>query len=118
MLDRSVARSPPRAPCKPRHPTPTRAAATISSGTALDAANPNLLTPATITFTSPTTYSINGGANQAYTRGGNIAFNGWQVQISGSPATGDTFTVQSNAGGTGDNRNALGKRQLSRSPGC
>jgi flagellar hook-associated protein 1 FlgK len=80
---------------------------TISSGTTLNAANPNLLSPVTIQFTSPTTYSINGGANQAYTSGGNIAFNGWQVQISGSPANGDIFTVKSNAGGTGDNRNAL-----------
>ena len=27
--------------------------------------------------------------------------------VSGTPAAGDTFTVQSNAGGTGDNTNAL-----------
>ena len=58
-------------------------------------------------FTGATTYSINGGANQAYTSGSNISANGWQVQIAGAPVTGDTFTVQSNAGGTGDNRNAL-----------
>jgi flagellar hook-associated protein 1 FlgK len=81
--------------------------ATISSGTTLDAANANLLNPVTIAFTSATTYSINGGANQAYTDGGNIDFNGWEVQISGAPANGDVFTVKSNAGGTGDNRNAL-----------
>ena len=37
----------------------------------------------------------------------NVDLNGWQVQISGTPAAGDTFTVQSNAGGTGDNTNAL-----------
>jgi flagellar hook-associated protein 1 FlgK len=43
----------------------------------------------------------------AYASGGNISVNGWQVQISGAPAAGDTFTVSSNAGGTGDNRNAL-----------
>ena len=30
-----------------------------------------------------------------------------QVQVTGTPATGDTFTVRSNAGGTGDNTNAL-----------
>jgi flagellar hook-associated protein 1 FlgK len=82
-------------------------AAIISSGTVLASSNPNLLTPATIVFTSPTTYTINGGAPNAYTSGGNIALNGWQVQISGAPAAGDTFTVTSNAGGTGDNRNAL-----------
>jgi flagellar hook-associated protein 1 FlgK len=67
-----------------------------------------LLTPATITFANPpSTFSINGGPAQAFTSGGNIDFNGWQVQISGAPAAGDTFTVSSNAGGTGDNRNAL-----------
>jgi flagellar hook-associated protein 1 len=82
-------------------------AATISSGTVLNSANPNLLTPATIAFTTPTTYTVNGGAPNAYTSGGNIDVNGWQVQISGAPASGDSFTVTSNAGGTGDNRNAL-----------
>jgi flagellar hook-associated protein 1 len=82
-------------------------AATISSGTVLNSANPNLLSPVTIAFTSPTTYTINGGAPNAYTSGGNINADGWQVQISGAPASGDSFTVTSNAGGTGDNRNAL-----------
>ena len=82
-------------------------AATISSGTVLDSTNPNLLSPVTIAFTSPTTYTINGGAPNAYTSGGNIDVNGWEVQISGAPASGDSFTVTSNAGGTGDNRNAL-----------
>ena len=82
-------------------------AAIISSGTVLDSTNPNLLSPVTIAFTSPTTYTINGGPANAYTSGGNIAADGWQVQISGAPATGDSFTVTSNAGGTGDNRNAL-----------
>ena len=81
--------------------------ATIGAPTVLDATNPNLLTTASILFTSPTTYSVNGAGSFAYTSGGNIAQNGWQVQISGTPATGDVFTVQSNAGGTGDNSNAL-----------
>ena len=82
-------------------------AATISSGTVTNAADPNLLSPVTIAFTSPTTYTINGGAANTYTSGGNIDVNGWEVQINGAPATGDTFSVTSNAGGTGDNRNAL-----------
>ncbi len=81
--------------------------AAISAGSVIDASNPNLLTPATIQFTSPTTYSVNGAGSYAYTPGGNIAFYGWQVQITGTPQTGDQFTVQSNAGGSGDNRNAL-----------
>ena len=79
----------------------------ISAGDVLDATNANLLTTTNIVFTSATTYSVNGGPNIAYTAGSNIDVNGWRVQVSGAPATGDTFTVRSNAGATGDNRNAL-----------
>jgi len=79
----------------------------ISQGDVLDASNAQLLTSANIVFTSATTYSVNGGAAQAFTAGGNIDVNGWRVQISGAPQTGDTFTVGSNAGATGDNRNAF-----------
>jgi flagellar hook-associated protein 1 FlgK len=82
-------------------------AATISSGTVLDPTDPNLLAPVTIAFTSPTTYTINGVGPNTYTSGGNIDVHGWEVQVSGAPANGDSFTVTSNAGGTGDNRNAL-----------
>jgi len=81
--------------------------AAIGTGTVTDAANPNLLSTVTIAFTSPTTYSINGAGSFTYASGGNIDDNGWQVQITGTPATGDSFTVQSNAGNTGDNTNAL-----------
>ena len=82
--------------------------ATISAGTVLNSGNPNLLAPVTITFANPpSSYSVNGGPAVAYASGGNINVNGWQVQVSGAPAGGDTFTVSSNAGGTGDNRNAL-----------
>jgi flagellar hook-associated protein 1 FlgK len=81
--------------------------ATIGAGTVVNAANPNLLNTTTIKFLTPTTYSVNGAGSFAYTSGGNIALNGWQVAISGTPAVGDVFTVQSNAGGTGDNTNAL-----------
>jgi flagellar hook-associated protein 1 FlgK len=81
--------------------------ATISSGTVTAANNPSLLATTTIQFTSPTTYSVNGAGSFAYSDGGNINLNGWQVQISGAPAVGDVFTVKSNVGGTGDNRNAL-----------
>jgi flagellar hook-associated protein 1 len=81
--------------------------ATIGAGTVLDATNPALLNTTTIQFLTPTTYSVNGAGSFAYTSGGNVDLNGWQVQISGTPAAGDTFTVQSNAGGTGDNTNAL-----------
>jgi flagellar hook-associated protein 1 FlgK len=65
------------------------------------------LTPASIVFATPTTYSINGGAVQTLASTGTIAANGWQVQITGTPAAGDTFNVAQNSGGSGDNRNAL-----------
>jgi flagellar hook-associated protein 1 FlgK len=81
--------------------------ATIGSPTVVNPANAALLNTTTITFTSPTTYSVNGAGSFAYTPGASIAQNGWQTKISGTPATGDVFTVQSNAGGTGDNSNAL-----------
>jgi flagellar hook-associated protein 1 len=81
--------------------------ATISSGTVVNAANPQLLTTATIQFLTPTTYQINGAGNFAYTSGAPISANGWSVAITGTPAAGDTFTVSRNTGGSGDNRNAL-----------
>ena len=81
--------------------------ASIGAGTVLDASNPHLLDTTTIHFLTPTTYSVNGAGSFAYTSGGKIDLNGWQVQISGTPAAGDSFTVQSNAGSTGDNTNAL-----------
>lgn len=81
--------------------------ATVGGVTVTDPANPGLLTGATVQFTSPTTYTVNGGAAQTFT-GGTISQNGWSLALTGTPATGDTFTVGSNAPGvTGDNGNAL-----------
>lgn len=75
--------------------------------------NAALLSTASIVFQNPpTTYSINGGAPQAYTSGQAIAANGWAVTITGVPAAGDTFTVGANTNGTGDNGNALAMAQL------
>ncbi len=82
--------------------------ATISAGEVIDASNANLRAPRTITFTSATQYQISGDPTvYTYTPGANIDANGWRVQINGTPAAGDTFTVSDNVGGTGDNRNAL-----------
>ena len=44
---------------------------------------------------------------QPYTNNMQIDANGWQVSLTGVPAANDQFDVQSNVGGTGDNRNAL-----------
>ena len=95
------------APIRASATTTNSGSGSISAGEVLDATNANLLTTANIVFTSATTFTVNGGPAQAYTAGGDIDVNGWRVQISGAPATGDTFTVRSNAGATGDNRNVL-----------
>ena len=81
---------------------------TISAGEVLDPANPQLRNSVTIRFTSATTYTVTGDPTvYAYTPGSNIDVNGWRVQISGGPASGDSFTVGNNTTGSGDNRNAL-----------
>ncbi len=102
-------------PTKIAAASPVRsAAATTNTGTAviapptvLNPANPQLQTTATITFSSPAAYSINGGPSTAYAPGQTISLNGWSVTLSGAPAAGDTFTVANNSGATGDNSNAL-----------
>jgi len=81
--------------------------ATIDAGTVVDPSDPNLLSTVTLQFIDAGNYSVNGGPPIAYTSGTPITVNGWSTTISGTPAAGDTFTVQSNAGGTGDNSNAL-----------
>ncbi len=77
----------------------------ISSGLVADASNPQLRSTVNIQFTSANTYSVNGVDSFAYTPGATISLNGWQLQISGAPATGDQFTVSDNINGLGDNRN-------------
>lgn len=82
--------------------------ATISKGVVTDAGNAQLRSTVTIQFLSATTYTTDGGTtSNTYTSGQAISVNGWEVTIAGAPASGDTFTVADNAGGTGDNRNAL-----------
>lgn len=81
--------------------------ATISSGEVLDAGNAQLRSTVTLQFIDATHYSINGVGSNLYTAGANIDINGWRVQIGGTPAAGDSFTVADNVAGTGDNRNAL-----------
>lgn len=86
----------------------------ISAGTvnATPPADPNLQQPVTFTFTSATTFDVNGTgtgnpSGVAFTPGGTISYNGWTVQITGSPQPGDTFSIGPNTNGVGDNRNAL-----------
>ncbi|MGA7594628.1 MAG: flagellar hook-associated protein FlgK [Gallionella sp.] len=97
---------------------------TISSGTVNppppvtpDPAHPltdlNLQQPVSIAFNNPpTTYNVTGTGtgnptNVPYTPGSSISYNGWTVQLSGTPASGDVFNVATNTNAVGDNRNAL-----------
>ncbi|MBS1185985.1 MAG: flgK [Burkholderiaceae bacterium] len=86
----------------------------ISAGVANSPLNTNLQQPVTITFTSATAYTVTGTGIPAGTTGtydpaagATLNYNGWTVQITGSPAMNDSFTVGPNTSGTGDNRNAL-----------
>jgi flagellar hook-associated protein 1 FlgK len=92
----------------------------ISSAAITNVADAGLLNPVTLRFNSPaTTFDIvntsTGGvlaASQAYTAGANIDYNGWRVQITGTPVANDTFTIEANSAGVADNTNALSLAQL------
>jgi flagellar hook-associated protein 1 FlgK len=123
------------APIRTAAPTGNAGSATISAGT-VDASFTGSAVPTTLTYDEtagtfagfpsglPVTVTINGSsttyaapvASIPYTAGATIAFGGVQVQISGVPKNGDTFTISSNTSGTGDNRNilALGALQNSK----
>src|SRR5262249_34108843 len=61
--------------------------------------------PSATTYTTP-----DAGAtvpSGSYTSGTPITFNGISVTLTGTPVAGDSFAINDNAGGIGDNRNAL-----------
>lgn len=90
-------------------------------------AGPQLQPPTLIRFTSATNYTVfdnTDPANPVSLFSGSIIpgqqndiflnapgalpqYTGYQVQISGAPAAGDEFTIEFNANGSSDNRNAL-----------
>lgn len=77
-------------------------------------ADPNLTDPVTITFNDPpNSFNVAGATsgspvlNVPYTPGQPLSFNGWTLDIRGTPAAGDSFSVSANTGGVSDNRNAL-----------
>jgi flagellar hook-associated protein 1 FlgK len=92
-------------------------AATTNTGTGTIAAG-TLSDPGAYVAGTYTLSFTNGGADWqvtdsggpvatgAYTSGGDIDFNGVQVQVSGAPAAGDQFTISPNSAGSSDNSNA------------
>ncbi len=75
--------------------------------TVIDPTDPALLDTVTIEFLDDATFTVNGGAPQAYTPGAAVDLNGYRFTLSGSAVAGDTFVIESNESGVGDNRNGL-----------
>ena len=83
----------------------------VSSISVSDASNTNLLSGATVTFGAGGTYTITDGAGNTttgtYTAGQPITDDGWSLSLSGTPASGDSFSVAANTNGLNSNANAL-----------
>ena len=85
----------------------------VTSGSAT--VSPTVDNNVTVTFTDATHYNVvdangnNLALNVVYSpaTGATLTYNGWTADLSGAPATGDTFTIAPNVNGTMDNRNAL-----------
>jgi flagellar hook-associated protein 1 len=78
---------------------------------AVTASNVNQNAPVTFTFTSPTTFNVSGTGTGnptgvTYVAGQTVSFNGWALQLSGVPQSGDTFSVSPTSALASDNRNA------------
>ncbi|MDD2913802.1 MAG: flagellar hook-associated protein FlgK [Gallionella sp.] len=80
--------------------------------------NASIRNSVTISFIDATHFTVNdttapavlvGAPGTLYSpaAGATLTYNGWTVQITGTPVTGDTFSVASNTNAVGDNRNAL-----------
>ncbi|RUL62993.1 flagellar hook-associated protein FlgK [Dyella dinghuensis] len=85
--------------------------ATVSSVSVTNSSNANLLSGATVTFGAGGAYTITDGAGNTttgtYTSGQPITADGWSLSLSGTPASGDSFTVAANTNGLNSNANAL-----------
>jgi flagellar hook-associated protein 1 FlgK len=102
------------APIRTDAPTANTGTGRITAGAvnAPPPTDPNLREPVTFTFTSATTFDVSGNGTGnptgvTFNPGSSISYNGWTVQITGSPKPGDTFSIGPNTNGALDNRNAL-----------
>lgn len=94
--------------------------AIVNTGAVIDVNHPNLLDSVQVQFNDPATsfdlIDPSTGAvllaNQAYTSNSPIDFNGWRIEISGTPQMGDRFTIEANVNGSSDNRNMLALAEL------
>lgn len=67
---------------------------------------------ASIEFVDAGNYSIDGGPPVAYAPGDLIQGNGWSLELRGTPAAGDTFTLSPTPPNSSDNTNALALAEL------
>ncbi|GAB3789500.1 flagellar hook-associated protein FlgK [Dyella agri] len=85
--------------------------ATVSAVNVADSTNANLFSGASVSFGAGGSYTVTDGAGNTttgtYTAGTAIQFDGWSLSLSGTPASGDSFTVAKNSDGLNDNGNAL-----------
>ncbi|SFN70727.1 flagellar hook-associated protein FlgK [Nitrosospira briensis] len=102
------------APIRTDAPTTNTGTGRITAGTVNvpPPTDANLREPVTFTFTSATTFDVSGAGTGdptgvTFNPGSSVSYNGWTVQITGSPKPGDTFTIGPNSSGALDNRNAL-----------
>lgn len=89
-----------------------RGSATMSPGSVVSVAALPLPATVTLTFNAAAgQFTVSGAVPAAgpiaYTSGNSISVNGIRFAITGTPADGDVFTLERNANGVGDNRNAL-----------
>lgn len=75
----------------------------------VDAVTGNVSIPAASGTSIASTFNARPATSLAYQANGNnfVTVNGWTVSLSGAVSGGDSFTVENNAGGVADNRNAL-----------
>jgi flagellar hook-associated protein 1 FlgK len=71
----------------------------------------NTSQPVTLSFNGNGTFNVAGtgtgnASNVPFTAGQTISYNGWTMTLAGTPAAGDTLTVQATAAPQADNRNA------------
>ncbi len=99
------------APIRTEAPVDNLGDATISPGSVSSVASlPAIGSPVTLTYDAASNqFSVSGAVAGpfAYTSGATISFNGMSFAVSGTPADGDIFTLERNASGVSDNRNAL-----------
>ena len=95
--------------------TPERGASNVGDIAArtfaVNANDANLVAPVTITFDGAGTFSVSGTGTGnptgiAYVAGMSVAYNGWEMTLSGTPEAGDTITVTPTLNPATDNRNA------------